>query len=525
MMKQLPIGIQSFIKLIKRDYLYVDKTELIKSIIETIPYCFLSRPRRFGKSLILSTIKEIFAGNRELFKDLYIYDKIQWTPYPIIHIDMLGFGSQTEMELRNNLSAHLDDIARDFKIPIDTNRDCASKLKLLIKELYVKHKREVVILIDEYDKPILDHLENSIVAEKNRDFLRNFYSVLKSSDEFIHFVFITGVSKFTRTSIFSNLNNLTDISLQSEYATLAGYTQEELEYYFAQYIEDSSLKLKISKEECLDKIKSWYNGYSWDGVRSVYNPFSILNFFHNGDFYNYWYETGTPTFLVKRIKDKAVYLPSFEKIKTNKNAFETWDIDNIEITSMLFQAGYLTIKEKLPISENSDEHMFILSYPNKEVTKSFLEHLYKDYTGNDISQNLTRLLRLKTAIQNDKMEDFFIEIRSLFASIPYNIFISDKEAYYHTIIYLTLRLADITILSEIETNIGRIDALIETSEFIYILEFKIGTSEDAMNQIKEKSYYESFISTGKKILLIGIGFNEEERNISEPVLDYFENVK
>jgi len=520
--KQLPIGIQSFSKLIKRNYLYIDKTRQIKKLIESIPYCFLSRPRRFGKSLLLSTIKEIFAGNRTLFKGLWIFDQIPWETYPIIHLDMLGLQSQTPETLRDSLSIRLDSIAKDMNILLEKKWDCPFKLERLIKELYQTHQKEVVILVDEYDKPIIDGLESFDIATGNRNFLRNFYAVLKSNDEYIHFVLITGVSKFSRTSIFSCLNNLTDITFMEEFSTLAGYTQDELVHYFDDHIDKLTTKMGTEKETCMERIKYWYNGYTWDGVNRVYNPFSILNLFKRQEFNNYWYETGTPTFLITYIKKKEIFLPALDRVTTNMNTFENCDIENIDITSLLFQTGYLTIQERVQVPGSAGEYLFILSYPNHEVTQSFLENLNREYTGKDVSENLTQLLRIKESIKTDNLESFFIELKTLFASIPYNIFLSNKEAYYHTIIYLTLRLAGISILSEIETNIGRIDALIETKEKIYILEFKIGTSEEALQQIKEKRYYESFLTGNKRIGLIGVGFDEQSRNILQSVIEYID---
>jgi hypothetical protein len=500
-MKNLPIGIHTFSDLITQNYLYVDKTKDIFNLFARGgKYYFLSRPRRFGKSLLIFTLKEIFSGNKELFKGLWIYDKIDWEKYPVIHVDFLGLKYGNKEELIETIEYLIAQNAALYEIKLKEN-GYDKRFRELIAELSKKNK--VVILVDEYDKPIIDFVEKNKkdIATENRDILRNFYSVIKGADEYLKFAFITGVSKFSKVSVFSVLNNLNDITLDEKYATMLGYTEEELLHYFPVPGADS---------ETLDQIRTWYNGYSWDGKRFVYNPFSILLYFEKKAFADYWFATGTPTFLIKAIKEKDIPVMEFEKVEADTTTFESFEIENMEITPLLFQTGYLTIKGK---EVTDDGTIYQLSYPNKEVRESFLKHLLKDFTEKRSIESLKILRALKSSLDENHLDSFFSTIKSLFASIPYDIFIQHREGYYHTIIYLLLRLAGITIQPESESNIGRVDAVAETETHIYIIEFKIGTSEEALKQIKEKKYYEPYLASGKVITLLGIGIDPEQRNI------------
>jgi hypothetical protein len=303
-MKNLPIGIQTFSKIIKGNYLYVDKTQQIAELIESGEYLFLSRPRRFGKSLLISTLSEIFSGNKELFQGLYIYDKIEWQSYPVILIDFNKISYTNDKIFEASLLSFLDKIAAKYDIEL-SNTFIKDKFGELIEKISEKTQQKVVVLIDEYDKPIVEHIDDIEKATKNREIMRDFFGILKSSDPFLRFVFLTGVSKFSRVSIFSELNNVRDITFSRQFATLCGYTQKELENNFDSYIQDLGSVLEIKKPVLLTKIKTWYNGYSWNAIDKMYNPFSILNLFMDQRFSNYWFATGTPTFLMKLIKKRT----------------------------------------------------------------------------------------------------------------------------------------------------------------------------------------------------------------------------
>lgn len=512
--KRLPIGIQTFSKLVEDNYLYVDKTNYIYRLLtEGGQYYFLSRPRRFGKSLLLSTLYELFNGSRHLFKNLWIYDKIAWERHPVIYIDFLKLDYKTAEKLEQSLKKIINKIAVEHQLEFDEEEDYKTSFANLIELLAKKNKNKVIILIDEYDKPIIDFIETEEIekAKENRKVLKSFYSMLKSSDEFIRFVFITGVSKFSRVSIFSDLNNLYDITVDDKFAALLGITEEELSHYFADRLESLSRKTGLPGVELREQLKRWYNGYSWDGCTFLYNPFSLLNLFSKGRFDNYWFSTGTPTFLINHVKNRQRDIASFEQEEVDGAIFESYDIENLGITSMLLQTGYLSIKNIETLGTRSK---YILSYPNEEVKESFLKHFLAGITSEETGRVGSRILDLVKTIRSGNLHDFFNIINSLFASVPSHLFIKDREAYYHTIIYLVLTLIGVNIGVEVHTNKGRIDAVIETGDNIYILEFKMGAASEALKQIETMKYHERYLSSGKNIKLIGVGFDEKERNIA-----------
>lgn len=497
----MPIGIQNFSKLIKGDFLYVDKTKGIFNLFaEGGQYYFLSRPRRFGKSLLISTLKEIFSGNKELFKGLWIYDRIEWKKHPIIYLDFLGLEYENQKELIESLEYMINQNADTYGIELK-EKGYAKRFKELIRELSQQDK--VVVLVDEYDKPIINNIENRDIAKENRKILRTFYEAIKGADEYIRFVFITGVSKFSKVSIFSGLNNLDDITVDDRFSTLLGYTHQELLHYFKDRLKDKEV----------EGIKRWYNGYSWDGKNFVYNPLSILFFFNKGKFGNYWFSTGTPTFLVKFIKEYKVDVRRIDNHNANKLIFDSFDIERINVFALLFQTGYLTIKEVKEISPT--QTIYRLSYPNEEVKESFLEYLAADYTGKFPDEMGYLVYKLQEAIIRVNLDEFFTILKSIFADIPYDIFIEEREAYYHTVIYLVLNMLGINIKVELETSKGRIDSVLETETHIFIMEFKMGKAYTGLKQIKEKEYYEKYLSTGKIIKIIGVGFDIEQKNIGD----------
>lgn len=511
-MKHLPLGIQTFSDMIDGGYLYIDKTQDISRLFEEGgKYYFLSRPRRFGKSLLVSTLKEIFSGNKELFKGLWIHDKLSWDKHPVIHLDFLGLKYSSPEELNETLEFMLNQNARSYGVQL-TEKGYDKQFNELIQKLSSQNK--VVILVDEYDKPIINMIDKPELASQNRDILKTFYETIKRSDPYLKFVFITGVSKFSKVSVFSGLNNLRDLTISTPYATLLGYTQEELLHYFKDRIEDMK---KESAGLLTADIQRWYNGYSWDGKNFVYNPFSILQFFQEKKFGNFWFSTGTPTFLLKMIREHKIDVKSFENYETTHLLFDSFDIERINVFALLFQTGYLTIKEIKDIS--STQSLYLLSYPNQEVKESFLDYLTADYTGKMPNEMGYLVYKLKKALDEDNISEFFKLLKSIFASVSYDIFVEEREGYYHTIIYLILMLLGIVIKTEVETNQGRIDAVIETATYIYIMEFKLGDPAEAIQQINEKKYYEPFLSGAKEIKLIGVGFNPETRNIGNFIIE------
>ena len=513
-MKKLPLGIQSFSKVIKQNLLYVDKTQLIHELINSGDYFFLSRPRRFGKSLLVSILKEIFEGNKELFKGLYIYDKHDWTPYPVIHIDFSFITySEGKENFHKSIQRFVRKIGKEHNVNLE-GEDVKELFKDLIQKLSLKNK--VVILIDEYDKPIIDHITDLVKASENREVLREFYSVLKGSDQYIKFALITGISKFAKVSVFSGLNNLEDITLDKRFNSLCGITQEELENYFVERIKILSKEEKKTKDKLLTKIMHWYNGYSWDGKTTLYNPFSLINLFTKNEFRNYWFETATPTFLINLIKTKKYNITEIEKIEAGPEIFESFDIDNINLKPLLFQTGYLTIKNVIK-DEITDLYRYTLSYPNFEVKESLLKYVLASFIDYDVSDIQPVYQDMLAYLKNKDIENFMKIVKSIFAKIPYSLHIP-REAYYHSIFYIILILMGAKIDAEVLTDKGRIDGVIELDDKVYVVEFKYGKSKIDMNklldgavkQINDKKYYEKYLNTNKQIILLAVGFVDKK---------------
>jgi len=520
-MKNLPIGIQTFRKIMEGNYLYIDKTrEVFKLISGGGQFNFISRPRRFGKSLFISTLKELFLGNKELFKDLWIYDKIDWAAQPVIHLDFSSLDHENAQVLKNSLVETVDAIGAGYGVQL-TASSYKNRFGELIRKLSKNGK--VAVLIDEYDKPIIDHLDNLKIAKENRKILRTFYETLKGADQYLNFVFITGVSKFSRVSVFSGLNNLRDITLSGEFSTILGWTEDDLMHYFSDAIKDLAKKKNVTKDFLAQNIKKWYNGYSWNGVDFVYNPHSILNFFKEGQFDNYWFTSATPTFLIEQIRNHQTPVENFDNYETDNSIFESYDLERMNVVSLLFQTGYLTIKRIEEISLTS--RAYYLSYPNTEVKESFLKHLLAEFSGK-YSDEIGMLAKdLHKRLKAADIDGFFGILKSLIASIPYNIFVENREGYYSTIIYLALTLAGIDTGAEVQTNQGRLDTVIETEAHIYIMEFKIGKASEAIRQIKNKKYYERYLTSGKDIKIIGIGLDVKQRNIGDYITETVEKTK
>ncbi|TGO02346.1 hypothetical protein PN36_26425 [Candidatus Thiomargarita nelsonii] len=511
-MKKLPLGVQTFSEIIQEGYLYVDKTQQIAELIQS-KYVFLSRPRRFGKSLLVSTLSEIFSGNQALFQGLYIYDKIEWQSHPIIHIDFSVIDFSTETDLREGLLDLLDDINVDYQLGVK-KRGFKAYFKKIIQALSAK-KGKVVVLIDEYDKPIVDHIDEIKKATKNRKILQEFFGVLKYSDAFLRFVFLTGVSKFSRVSIFSELNNLRDITFSKPFATLLGYTQEELESYFGQHIQSLCFELGLKKPHLLAQIKHWYNGYSWNAKDRVYNPYSILNLFAEQQFDNYWFASGTPTFLMKLIKKTALDVTVLENKKVSKILFDSYNLENLNVFALLFQTGYLTITH----IESGEDLLpeYTLNYPNLEVKNAFVTYLFEIFTTNSLDEIQPVAKNLRRHLQAENLDGFMNIIRALFAKIPYPLHIQ-KEAYYHSLFYMILVLMGVEIDLEVLTDKGRIDGVLAFSDKIYLIEFKYGKAgskidslaQKALKQIKDKNYGERFLNDGRPRVYLGVGFAGKE---------------
>ncbi|PRX16915.1 PD-(D/E)XK nuclease superfamily protein [Orenia metallireducens] len=503
MTNKLPLGIQSFKELREENYLYIDKTEDIYRLIESGKYYFISRPRRFGKSLLVSTLEELFKGNKELFKGLNIYNKIEWKEHPVIKIDFSSIDRNNSDRLRKSLNSFLNDIAYEYGLTLERDY-LGSRFAELIKKLYQQTKSKVVVLIDEYDKPIIDHITDIDTAEENKEVLKSFFEVLKPSDEYLKFVFLTGVSKFSKVSIFSGLNNLQDITIDHRFSTIMGCTYQELLKYFNEEIEQLQQVSDISRKGLLEEIRYWYNGYSWDGEKRVYNPFSIINLFSSRRFNNYWFTTGTPSFLIDLIKESNYDVSQLEEITVSGYVFDSYELGNIDINSLLFQTGYLTIKETKSTKRRNRVKLYKLATPNFEVKESLLNYLLANYLQQNLAKIQPLYMEMLEYLEEGKMEKFINIIKSLFAGIPYNLQLK-KESYYHSIFYMILSLLGADINLEVMTDKGRIDGVLELENKMYIIEFKLDDDQEALDQIKDRSYYEKYLNYNQEIYLLGIG--------------------
>jgi hypothetical protein len=512
--KILPTGYQHFRDLREDNCVYVDKTQQIHRLCTLGKQYFLSRPRRFGKSLLLSTLEELFKGEKDLFDGLWIADKWDWTKKnPVIHISFNVVSYET-LGLEAGLRLYLLDIYKEKGLIPEENKDIKALFFNLIKQLH-KQDGKVVILIDEYDKPIIDHLEHNEIdkAKANQKTLALFYGALKDAGTHIRLLFITGVSKFSRVSLFSKLNNLTDLTLHPFYSTLLGYTQEELEQYFPTYIEDAlAIFPHYTREQLIEQVRLWYNGYSWDGKTTLYNPFGILLFLDSLDFQGFWFDSGTPTFLAKKMLEETFF--SEDNIETNTNFLNQYSLDNIEITSLMFQTGYLTIKEK---SEKGD---LVLTYPNQEVRRAMYSFLIDGIIPSRGGTAAT-VLHLRKAFLAHDLDKVKAILISLFAGLAYDVYTHQKnpqqvEGFYHGVVHIIFRILGLYMQSEVHNSKGRADCIVQTPTHIYILEFKINsTAEVAFKQIIDQKYALPFLADNREKIGIGINFNGTTRELDD----------
>jgi hypothetical protein len=504
-MKKLPIGLQDFGNLRTGGYLYVDKTDLIHRLVTQGKYYFLSRPRRFGKSLLVSTISELYKGNKSIFGGLWIYDHWDWNKTNPVLDFRFNQGDYRIIGLEAFLYEELARKAEQFNIKLTASSYSGQFAELITK--LSQSVGKVVVLIDEYDKPILDYLEEEEKAKTHRDILKNFYSVLKPLDPHLKFVFLTGVSKFSRVSIFSELNNLTDLTVYNAFSSITGITQTELEEYLIDHINETSTHFE-NRKVLLAKVKEWYNGYSWDGINFVYNPYSLLSFFAKQSIENFWFETGTPTFLIKLLKKNYQY--DFELVESSAAALGSFELDRLHPVTLLFQTGYLTIKSR------DEDLVYTLTYPNKEVRHSLLQYLLGEYVNDAPSNTYICARNMKRALEQDDLDSFVEHLNSLFSTIPYQIFIAKKEAYYHSVIYLALSLMGSFIRVEASQSKGRPDAVSYTDKTIYIFEFKLDQSAQiALDQIQQKGYTNAYQSQDRNIKAVGFNFSSAEKAVTE----------
>jgi hypothetical protein len=514
-MKKLPIGIQSFENIRSDNYVYVDKTAHLYRIATSGKIYFLSRPRRFGKSLTIDTLNALFAGREALFEGLYVHDKWDWSrKYPVIRIDWTRISHKTPAEINTDLSAVLRRKAENDGICL-TREYASGCFDELIEQLYRKTGEKVVILIDEYDVPILDVMgKSSEEIRAMQEALHDIYKVMKGADNYIKFIFLTGVSKFAGLSIFSALNNIKDITLSKEYAALCGITQEEMESNFQEHLSAAAEEFSLTRDELLDVIRKWYNGYSWDGKTSVYNPFSMLHFFKRKSFESFWFRTGTPTFLIRLLRNRNDVESFLQPVQVREAVFSSYDPERLETLPLLFQTGYLTIKE---IKRNDDYSLiYRLEPPNREVREAFIEHLFQSYTElgmNDMSRLHDDMQR---QIKTGDCEGLERSLRAMIAHVPYQLHI-EEEKYYHSLLLVWLYFLGFRAQGELSTNIGRIDAAWTLPDATVVAEVKHSVGkpldkllDEASRQIRDRKYYEAFLDNSGKIILLAIAFSGRE---------------
>lgn len=506
-MKKLPIGISTLRKIMSGGYAYVDKSMLVHELVESGSYYFLSRPRRFGKSLFIDTLKEAFEGNRDLFRGLWLDEYWDWDKqHPVIHISFGGGVIKSREELDHRIRDIL--YRNQLKLGVTCRQpdDIAGCFSELIQSASEAYHEQAVVLVDEYDKPILDNLTEPTMATEIRDGLRNFYSVIKDNDAWLRFALLAGVSKFSKVNLFSGLNNLRDITLNPRFSRICGYTESEMTSVFAEHLQGRSL----------EAIRRWYNGYSWLGEK-VYNPYSILNYLEDNAFGNYWFESGTPTFLIDLFKKRRYFIPDLENIQASDALIGAFDVDFIEPENLLFQTGYLTIDTQQRVAGKT---FYTLCYPNMEVKSSLSDSILNHYVHDQVQKEKVQL-RIFQALEGDDPGAIQAIFQSLFSAIPHDWYRKNKlaayEGYYASLFYCSFAALGLDVKAEDTTNKGRIDMSVNLGSRIFLFELKVvdidRSQGSALEQLKRKGYAEKFGSEDVEVVLMGLEFDRNERNI------------
>ena len=510
-MAKMPLGIQTFAKIREGDFVYVDKTPQALALADAAGMYFLARPRRFGKSLFLDTLRDLFEGKQELFQGLYAEDNWEWShKYPVIKLDLSGTSGGVSA-LRGGLEGKLRYAARRLGVELSSIEEPAKLLEQLIREAHELHDRKVVLLIDEYDKPMIDNIGKMDLAQQMCEQLRDFYSIIKATDDHLRFVMLTGVSKFSKVSIFSGLNNLEDISLNPDYGSICGYTEEELSDVFGEHLQGVDREL----------LRHWYNGYNFLGEKPVYNPYDILNFikrsrsFGEPSFRSYWFETATPTFVVDLLARDSLAAHKLEPSFANEEIIDSCPIDKIELTTVLFQSGYLTIDEVIS-SRIPGRQTYRLICPNHSVRSALQNQLFSYYTAGDKTVNYQQAM--ESALVDARFEKIESELKRLFAGIAADNYrkndIAHFEGYYASVVYSFFTGLGLTVIAEDVANFGRIDLTVQLDGNTYIIEFKVvkrkSKTNRALQQIIQQGYADKYAG---KVYQVGIEFSEARRNI------------
>lgn len=514
-LKKLPIGVQNFEKLREADCLYVDKTAWIYQLVKTGGYYFLSRPRRFGKSMLLSTLHAYFSAKKELFKGLAI-EKLEkdWIKYPVFHLD-LNIGEYiTEEDLRNKLSVALGEWEECYG-KVEYEKSLGDRFAGVIRRAYEQVGQRVVILVDEYDKPVLQAIENDELQEKYRLILKGFYGALKSMDGCIQFALLTGVTKFGKVSVFSDLNNLYDLSMDESYTSICGITDEELDSVLRPYIQRLAGKLGRTYEEVRKELRVQYDGYHFceDSI-GIYNPFSLLCTFQSNKFKSYWFETGTPSYLVYLLKKHHYNLEKMATFACDADVLNSVDSQSTNPIPVIYQSGYLTIK-----GYDEEFGLYTLGFPNKEVEDGFLKFLLPNYASIEKTQTVFFITNFVKELRTGDVEAFLNRLASLFADTPYEL-VKELENHYQNVFFIVSKLMGFYVKAEYHTSSGRIDLALQTDDYTYIMEFKLnGTAEEALQQINDKNYAMPFACEHRKLIKVGVNFSSTTRNIERWVIE------
>lgn len=508
-MTKYPIGIQNFQSLREDGYAYVDKTGFVYELAQSGKYYFLSRPRRFGKSLLISTIEAYFQGKKELFTGLALGQlEKDWTIYPVLHLD-LNTGKYTEPEaLVSSIGWHFSHWEKEFGLAENTS-PLNERFKNIILKAYQQTGQKVVILVDEYDKPLLEAIGNEALQDDYRKTLKSVYGVAKTMDGYIKMAFFTGVTKFSKVSVFSDLNNLKDISLSPQYAEICGITEKEIKENFDENVAQMAKANQLTKEECYAKLKENYDGYHFsEETVGMYNPFSLINALCDQRFKDYWFETGTPTFLVETLKRNNYELENLTREEVTSDLLGSLDAIDTNPLPLLYQTGYLTIKDYNPRFDS-----YVLGFPNGEVERGFTRFLFRYYAPIRVDQSVSFINNFTREVENGQPEKFMSRLEAMFANQDYQI-MGDTELYFHNVTSLVFKMLGFYTDVERHTTDGRMDMLVQTKDYIYIVEFKIDKSVDeALRQIEEKQYAKPFETDPRKLYKIGVNFSTATRRI------------
>ena len=511
MNRKYPIGIQSFENIRKEGYLYVDKTALIYQLVQTGKYYFLSRPRRFGKSLLLSTLQAYYEGKKELFEGLAMASlEKDWKTYPVLLLDL----NAQRYDSVDSLTSILNDTLCEWERLYGTQESettLSLRFKGVIQRAAEKTGRNVVVLIDEYDKPMLQAIHNKELQSSYRNILKAFYGVLKSKDAYLQFALLTGVTKFSKVSVFSDLNNLMDISMDNRYAAICGITEQELVTDLGEYIRDLSETLQMSYEDLLRELQERYDGYHFvEDSEGLYNPFSLLNTFARKKLGNYWFETGTPTYLVELLKENHYPLEHLTYEQATADTLTGIDTVDSSPIPVLYQSGYLTIKDY-----DSEFETYTLGFPNKEVEEGFTRFLLPYYAHIRSGSSDFHIVNFVKEVRSGNIDGFMKRLQSFFSDTPYEL-VRDLELHYQNVLFIIFRLVGFYTQAEYHTSEGRVDLVIRTDQFIYVMEFKLdGTAEEALQQIEEKQYALPFVSDSRRLFKVGVNFSNATRNIEK----------